>query len=363
MVHAEVGKKHKMGQLTVSDSVMKKARRGGGQAPAIVPADAGPLPRSQPDGQASGLFLPAPPPGFIRPASGGPAAPPTVAAEAAGLRAEPMLPHRAGGVQKSGSQQVPLRPGMQPQHAWAATAASNGKRSAQDLKQASAPLPVPHSSVSAAKQEAQPRHNGSFMAGLRADLGSSMPLGERPPLAKQLPTSLAALPAYCKPATPHLPACCRPAVPSQTQQRQQMQRLLPQLPGKGQPSVGALPAGAVAMPVVSGAPHDVVPHRQVHASQQQQPCEAQHVKPVPNPQQAAATQPQHGQQAASTTSSGALTVSGQPSRNIVRLPGSHAQVAAIREADGFSPRFQQSSIKMGRHWARTCNVAERTQEG
>ncbi len=368
MVRAEVGKKHKMGQLTVPDSA-KKARTGSGQAPAIVPADTGPIPESQADGQSSGVLLPAPPPGFIPPAGGlpRPAAPTALAPETAGMKAEPVLPQHAGNMSSRGSQPVPLPPGTRPQHRWAETAASDGQRTVQGPPQASAPSPVqpgilPHSSVSAAKHHAQQSHSGSFMAGLRADLGATMPMRERLPVPQQLPASLAALPAYPKPAVADLPVYCRPALPLQTQQQAQMRFLPPpQLPGYRRSSIGALPPGAVFMPGVSGAPQSLVPRRRVVASQQQ--FEAQHVKPVPLTYQAAAPQPQHAQQAANTAPSGALTGSGPPKSNQVRLPGSHAQVAAIRDADGFSPRFQQSSVKMCQQWARTCEVAERTQDG
>ena len=359
-----------MGQLTAPDSA-KKARRGGGQAPAINPADTGPLPTSQSDRQSSGLFLPAPPPGFIPPAGGmpHPAAPPAFAGRAAGVKAEPVLQQHAGSDRRSKSQPVPAHNGIstQSQHTRAAEAASSGQRAVQGPAQGYAPSAAqpsvpPHRSVSPAHQDAQPGHCGSFMAGLRADLGSSMPLCERPPLPRQLPASLAAFPAYRKPAAADLPAYCGPAVRQQTQQQHTMQLSQPaQLPGNRHCSMGALPAGAVVMLEVSEAPHNAVPHRQVVASQQQ--YEAQHVEFVPTTQQEAAAQPQQGQPASNVMSNGAPTVSGQPHRTAVWLPGSHAQVAAIRDAGGLVPTFQESSIHDWRRWAHMCKAGERTQEG
>ncbi len=339
---------------------------GGGQAPAIVPADTGPLPESQADGQSDGFFLPAPPPAFSAPAGSmpRPAAPPAVASEAAGPKAEPVPPQHAGSARSRGSQPVPLPTDTQPQHIWAAKAVSGCQRTEHGRPQASAPSPVqrgipPHRSVSAAKHEAQQSHSGSFMAGLRADLGSSRPMRERLPLPQQLPASLAALPAYGKPAVADLPVCFWRAVPSRMQQPAQMHLMPPpQLPGYQHASIGVLPPGSVVMPGVMEVPHNPSQPWQMAASQPYQA--AYDIEAAHSLQQAAATRPQHGRRAASAAPSGASV---QPGRNIVRLPGSHAQVAAIRNADGFSPSFQQSSVKACRQWARTCEAVERTQEG
>ena len=342
-----------MGQLTVPSGA-KKARIGGdSQAPAIVPADTGPLPGSQTDGRASGFFLPAPPPGLSAHAGGlsCPAAPPVVAPEAAGLKAEPAPSQHAGSVRSRGSQPVPLPPATQPQHTWAAKVVCGGQRTEQGRPQASAPLPIqrgipPHGSVSAAKHDAQQGHSGSFMAGLRADLGASRPMRERLPVSQQLPASVAALPAYGKPAVADLPTYHWRAVPSQAQQPAQMNYVppLPQLSAYRHSDIGALPPGAVLLPGVLEVPRNPSQHRQMGASQPHQA--AYDIEAAHRLQQAAATRSQHGRRAASTAPSGASV---QPGRNIVRLPGSHAQVAAIRDANGFLPRLQQSRVKACRH--------------